>query len=124
MIALDIKTAQNPDTDPLRLKELSEHSDWRVRYWVAFNPNTPFAALAALAKDPVNYVRKGLIRHHNASASNLAALESDLDVDIRYHVAQHPNTPIETLIRMALGDSNESVRSKALSRIDVIDLFG
>ena len=36
-----LEQANNPNTPPKSLEQLATDEDWRVRYWVAQNPNTP-----------------------------------------------------------------------------------
>ena len=35
------EVANNPNTSPETLERLANDKDWRVRYYVARNPNTP-----------------------------------------------------------------------------------
>jgi hypothetical protein len=63
----NLELAQNPNTPPETLVNLSRHKDWIVRWEVAINRNTPAEALKILATDRNHYVRGNVIRNPNAT---------------------------------------------------------
>lgn len=54
----------------------------------------------------------------------LERLSTHFDITIRIRVAKNPSTPMDVLVRMALGDDDERVREHALNRLDLVGILG
>lgn len=59
------KLAISERTSKKILSILSKGKDWYVRYWVAYNPNTPIEILEKLSKDEDWCVRHNVTKNYN-----------------------------------------------------------
>jgi hypothetical protein len=59
------KLAEDPNTPPKRLSQLSCYKDWVVRFWVAHNPSTSPETLEKLSFDNNYHVRVYVTRNPN-----------------------------------------------------------
>ena len=107
----DDSGASDPNTPADALAQLANDPDDWVRRAVAANPNTPLDALALLANDPDPDVRGEVAENPNTPADALALLANDPDPDVRGEVAENPNTPADALAQLA-SDPDDWVRRK------------
>lgn len=88
------------------LMKLSSHTNWKIRNWVAQNPNTPVDALVKLSQDQESYwSRYWVAKNPNTPADLLVRLSSDPRPDVRDAAQQNPNWP-EDITSWALGDED------------------
>jgi hypothetical protein len=73
---LRCQIAQNPNTPPETLVNLSQDKTWSVRCWVAGNPNTPVESLKVLSQDRVWSVRLHVTRNPNATEEILLTIKA------------------------------------------------
>ncbi|MBQ4479139.1 MAG: HEAT repeat domain-containing protein [Victivallales bacterium] len=106
-----LEAAHNSNTPASALAELAKDKGDGIRRAVAFNSNTPASALAKLAKDWNSEVRIGVAENYNTPASALARLAEDEDMSVRRHAAGNKNTPASALAKLAK-DWNPAVRNK------------
>ncbi len=114
--------AQNPNITPETLNYLSKDDYWWVRYWVALNHNTSPETLDSLSKDKNPDVRCGVARNSNTSPETLDYLSKHEDYDVRYWVAWNRNTSPETLVYLSK-DKDLATRDKAKSNPNYPNIF-
>ena len=85
----------------------------RARIWVADLRLDSTAVLTHLAADPDPEVRWRVADNPNTPAGTLTHLAADPDTEVRQSVADNPNTPADTLTALA-ADPDETVRAAAL----------
>ena len=103
---------EQPLTDgQKRLVRLSRSQKGEDRLEAAHNSNTPASALAELAKDKGDGIRRAVAFNSNTPASALARLAEDEDMSVRRHAAGNKNTPASALAKLAK-DWNPAVRNK------------
>ena len=76
---------------------------------IAVDNSTSQDALAELANDSNNKVRKNVAENPNTSLDTLKKLSDDIDDAIRLAVAHHPNVSVELLLKLAR-DTNKEIR--------------
>ena len=92
-----IKLAEDINTSPEILKELSSDKHWRVRFCVAGNINTPVETLIALSQDEYWGVRSNIAKNSSTPVRILSILSADTNDYVREDVAKNPNTPVKVL---------------------------
>ena len=105
--------AKNPETTSEQLDRFTEKHEFSasVRYSVAQNPKLSYASQIAMAVDDDVYVRRAIYSQADLSAEILGELGlDDEDEIVRRLVAGHPNTFLNTLLRLA-NDKEELVRA-------------
>jgi hypothetical protein len=80
-------------------EEQTNDNYWRVRYWVAANPNTPVGVLEALSKDDYEDVRWEVAQNPNTPMGVSEVLAEDEDEDVRRGVSRNPNSAAQILVR-------------------------
>ena len=93
----EIKQAQSRKAAAKTLTVLATNKDSDVRYFVARNPRTPYAALATLAKDTKIAIRRQVAKNPSTPSETLAALAAYSDCDIQRGIATNPNAPGDVL---------------------------
>jgi len=105
-ISIRYRIAAHESTPPIVLHHLYEtDTEPLVRMYLARNPNTPSADLAGL---PINSV----VDNPACPVDKLRQWGSSKDSHTRLRVAQHPNTPLDTLCILAV-DTDPLVRHSA-----------
>jgi Leucine rich repeat variant len=108
-----IIAAYSQETSIQVLECLARDADEAVRSVVIENPNLPFNSLLELTQDTSVCVRASLARHRPNKKVPLQVLErlaNDELVEIRAKVADHPDSSVELLRKLAL-DSHKDVWS-------------
>ncbi len=88
-----VSVADNTESEPSVLEEVSNYPDARVKAAVADNPNAPLAVLFKLANDSDTSIRYQLADNHNAATQVLEKLANDRDA----HVAQRAKRTLSNL---------------------------
>lgn len=102
--------------DPEILTRVSEFCDYRVRRFVAENPNTPADVLFDLASDADPGVIEAAIRNPNMPVESLVQLFHFGDEYVRYCIANGRNTPSDILDALADDESKDVRASVARNR--------
>ena len=76
--------------DTETLDRLSYDESWRVRLYVAFNPNTTPEILDRLSYVEDCSIRRVVAYNHNTSPETLERLSYDEDPGVRWEVARTP----------------------------------
>lgn len=105
-VAWLISVADNTESEPDVLEEVSNHPDHRVKAAVADNPRSPLSVLFKLALDGDAEIRYQLADNHNAAPPVLEKLAEDRDV----RVAQRARRTLSNLSAL----SHECWTQKAL----------
>lgn len=95
-----VSVADNAESEPAVLEEVSNHPDYRVKAAVADNPRSPLGVLFRLAEDGETEIRYQLADNHNAAPPILEKLAHDKDS----RVAQRARRTLSNLA--ALTSSN------------------
>lgn len=98
--------AENPNTPPELLVNLSKDNVVFVRVGVAGNPNAPPEALVYLSKDSNRAIIEEVARNPNTPPEALVYLSEDRDEFVIVDVAANPNAPPELLVYLSKFDSN------------------
>jgi pentose-5-phosphate-3-epimerase len=122
----------NPNTSERRLKQLLSDREWKVRLvameaYLAQNPDAlPVMLGHQLRKksegyemsdySPSSFIRLLFLFHPQIPSQALAENSRSLAWLERYAIAQHPNTPLDTLQTLAL-DANRVVRAAAKAHL-------
>ena len=114
----DTVDAQDPWTDPRRLRVLAGDVRWHVRLLVARNPSTPSDVLERLAQDEDYCIRAAVASNPNTPEDILRRLAGDERWEVREAVARNPRTPVDVLEKLAVDDNDEVVRNEALRNLD------
>lgn len=98
--------AEKPNTPVKMLLEFSKIETWGVIYALLKNPNTPAEILLEYSGIMNDDVRARVASHPNTSAETLSFLAESEWVFVAYEmvknvVAENPNTPIETVLRLS-----------------------
>jgi hypothetical protein len=94
--------AKNKVTSPETLIKLSKDTNDNVKRFVASNPNSPKEALINVSKTNNKQIQDQLLRNNNIPIEILEEYANNQeDGAIRISVAKHPNTPPETLLKLA-----------------------
>ncbi|HEY9607791.1 hypothetical protein [Allocoleopsis sp.] len=123
---------QNPNTSEKLLKQLLSDREWKVRLvameaYLAQNPDDlPVMLRHQLRKksegyemsdyNPSSFIRLLILFHPQIPSQALAENSRSLAWLERYAIAQHPNTPLDTLQTLAL-DANRLVRTAAKAHL-------
>lgn len=123
---------QNPNTSEKLLKQLLSDREWKVRLvameaYLAQNPDAlPVMLGHQLRKksegyemsdyNPSSFIRLLFLFHPQIPSQALAENSRSLAWLERYAIAQHPNTPLDTLQTLAL-DANRVVRAAAKAHL-------
>jgi hypothetical protein len=102
------------------LANLSTDEAVSVRAAVGTNVNISASLLEMLGKDSENEVLRAVAQQHNTRLATLKFLATSEDTEIQLAVATNPNTSRELLTLLASGKRDESVKSKAQSRLEPI----
>ncbi len=121
--------AELPNTFPSNLERLANHSNPRMRFWVAQNPNTPVDTLWQLATDKeeienyglVTTVRDGLAGNLNTPIEILESLAQKSlvkkqDATVFFKLVENPNTPL-TVLEYFLNNIDKRIAETAAKRI-------
>jgi hypothetical protein len=86
-----------------QLVSLAESESVVVREKVAQHPNTPVDALMKLAKSNgyPDLIAFGILDKRGLTPEQLSSLAKSYSDDVREKVAQHPNTPVDALMKLA-----------------------
>lgn len=96
-----IAAMRDPTISANTLELLAQHPILDVRVEVARHPNTPAHMLVNLMASQHETVMCVIAERSDASPDTLAHLALIGDTQVRYRVARHENTPIETLMTLA-----------------------
>lgn len=77
-----VSVADNTESEPNVLEEVSNHPDFRVKAAVADNPSSPLGVLFKLADEADTDIRYQLADNHNAATPILERLACDRDVRV------------------------------------------
>lgn len=111
---VQLLTAQNENTSPEILKDLSDHSQKSILYYVAYNKNTPQDVLSKLSKSDLEEIRYAVANNKKTSDEILDRLANDNLNMIKIAVVLNKNTSTKTQDKL-LGDVDEVVRKAAKS---------
>jgi predicted DNA-binding WGR domain protein len=111
-----IEIAKSPATHPNLLIQLSDDDRFEVRKGLASNPNLPIVVMEKFARDSNLEVRITLSKNPNAYYAALAILADDPYQKVRKNVAFHRNTPGDTIIEKSLRELSEYDRHQAKER--------
>jgi predicted DNA-binding WGR domain protein len=111
-----IEIAKSPATHPNLLIQLSDDDRFEVRKGLASNPNLPIVVMEKFARDSNLEVRIALSKNPNAYYTALAILADDPYQKVRKNVAFHKNTPGDTIIDKSLRELSEYDRHQAKER--------
>ena len=110
-----IKNNPNSPLDPDLLKKLSKYKNYKVREWVAKNPNCPLDVLKKLSEHEDDTVRVRVAKNPNCPPDILKKLSEDEHFLLRAWVAGNPNCPSDILEKLTNPEieKSESVRFQA-----------
>lgn len=91
--------AQNPNLPSDILEEYLNSR--KLRGYAAMNPNLSSNAIESLAHSQNNFMRSCVTMNPAISSELLIELSTDPDEEVRAGVANHSNTPVEVLQRLA-----------------------
>ena len=122
--SLDPAIAENPNTPPEILVEMSSAESQYQRAHVACNPSTPIEVLEILANDPEPDVVKQVAGNPSAPAAVLIDLANNEDYYVRYRLCWNPNLP-ESLYSQLAHDPDDLVRVGIASKpnLPVEDMY-
>lgn len=107
--------AGNPKIPLFVMQKLAkDYADVRMR--LAKNPAIPSSIMKDLAKAKNPNIRMALAQNRRLHPAIMERLGSDLDVEVRCMVVDHPDMPIAGLRHMAL-DKNTRVKESVLARV-------
>lgn len=107
--------AGNPKIPFFVMQKLArDFADVRMR--LAKNPALPLSIMRDLAKAKNPNIRLALSQNRRLNPAIMERLGSDLDVEVRCSIVEHPDMPLAGLRHMAL-DKNTSVKQSVLARI-------
>ncbi len=92
-----VSVADNPESEPTVLEEVSNHADCRVKAAVADNPRSPLGVLFRLAEEGDTDLRYQIADNHNAAPPILEKLSHDKDA----RVAQRARRTLSNLAALA-----------------------
>lgn len=104
--------ARHPNAPPetlLNLSKKSEFFEYNIRYGVARNENTPYAALKTLARDEHENIRSLVAMRKDLPEDLMDLLADDREPGVKTTVAANESAPDYVLERLAL-DGNQNVR--------------
>lgn len=99
------------------VEQNAKHSNPLVRATAASSPHASATILADLARDPEVDVRKWVARNTSVTTPTLWYLAEDVQPVVRAFVAWNPNTPV-LLLNQLSQDSDEVVRQIANMVLD------
>ena len=113
---IDYVLAGNPNTPAVVLERLAFNRQTKVRRHIAENRCTPPAVLSVLAGDLEVEVVTAVAMHPAISRELRTELALHHSIDVRYAVAENPETRASILFMLA-EDDNPYVRERALQTI-------
>ncbi|MGB8698959.1 MAG: hypothetical protein WCD18_06045 [Thermosynechococcaceae cyanobacterium] len=93
--------AKNPNTSRTILKQLANDTQTIVRFNLAKNPSIPIHILKRFVSDPVIDVRGGVLINPKTPPLLLEYLTDETAPQMRVMVAQHPNTSVESILKLS-----------------------
>jgi hypothetical protein len=121
MIDNQYQLANNPETSPEILRELSQSDDRATRQAVAGNPNVPIEVLWELMHNFPHAVIANMVKRPEIDPQVLWELSGHPDRAIREAVSQNPNTPIEVLWNLLPEFSYEITENPVFSLIILVN---
>lgn len=89
------------------LTRLAHHSEMRVKFLVAYNPNTPVEVLTEFATDDCSVIRRGVAKNPRTPVELLVELSHDPDYIVRKATASNRATPLASLSSLTSDDEKE-----------------
>jgi len=100
-----VALAQRSHSPAELLAQLATHDDPNVRHAVANNPNTPIHSLEALANDPEQSVRMGILTNRSSTPPILRSVAATKFTQFPAILfVNNPNTPEDVLAKLASED--------------------
>ena len=125
-IDIKLEVLADPNITPDMLTDLSESNsdfeDWKVRYAIASNPNTPAAVLDKLATDEVDLIRRNVASNPNTSEATLLKLTNDSYLAVLCAALQNPNCT-SNILNLLISNGDELLRRRIATNTQDIDIL-